>query len=142
VLGTGQVDPAQWIYNQGVSIAAGVMLHRVTGDPIYLEQAEQTAEAALAWYGAREYGGQPAIFVAIFFRNLLQLAHITGNPAYQAAMHAYADRAWDNSDIHDQETGLFRFDGAGSVCSLLDQSAMVQLLALSAWPPEQYALLA
>lgn len=142
VLGTGQIDPAQWIYNQGVPISAGVMLHRMTDDAAYLEHAEQTAEAALAWYGSREYRDQPAIFVAIFFRNLLQLAHVTGNPAYRAAMQAYADRAWDDPAIHDQKTGLFRFNGADSVCSLLDQSAMVQLLALSAWPPEQYALLA
>jgi hypothetical protein len=66
------------------------MLHRVTGEAIYLEQARATADAALAWYGARGYQGQPAIFVAIFFRNLLQLAALAGSlstdsPDYRAA---------------------------------------------------------
>jgi hypothetical protein len=67
-LGDGSIDPSQWIYNQGVPIAAGVMLHRVTGEADYLDQARATADAALAWYGARGYSGQPAIFVASIAR--------------------------------------------------------------------------
>ncbi|MCC7371500.1 MAG: glycosyl hydrolase [Chloroflexi bacterium] len=142
VLGDGRIDTAQWIYNQGVPVAAGVMLHRITGDTIYLEQAEQTAEAALAWYGRQSYAGQPAIFVAIFFRNLLQLAAVTGARAYHDEMLAYADRAWRDPSIHDRATGLFHFEGPGRPCTLLDQAAMVQLLALGAWPTEQYRSLA
>ncbi len=142
VLSDGNIDSSQWIYNQGVPIAAGVMLHRVTGQPEYLEQARVTADAALAWYGAQGYAGQPAIFAAIFFRNLLQLAAVTGEPAYRAAMQAYADRAWDDPRIHDPATDLFRFDGPTSACTLLDQAAMVQIYALLAWPPERYGLLA
>ena len=53
VLGDGGIDGSQWIYNQGVAIAAGVMLHRMTGEAAYLEQARATADAALAWYGAQ-----------------------------------------------------------------------------------------
>jgi hypothetical protein len=142
VLGSGGIDTAQWIYNQGVPVAAGVQLYRLTGDTAYLEQAEQTADVALRWYGAQQYAGQPAIFVAIFFRNLLQLAAVNGNPSYRDALQAYADRAWSDSAIHDRQTGLFRFEGPGSACTLLDQAAMVQLLALAAWPEEQYAWLA
>jgi hypothetical protein len=142
VLGDGNLDPSQWIYNQGVPVAAGVMLYRVTGETVYLEQARATADAALAWYGARGYAGQPAIFVAIFFRNLLQLAAPTGSTAYRAAMLAYADRAWDDPAIHDPTTDLFRFDGPSTPCTLLDQAAMVQLYALAAWPESQYGLLA
>ena len=142
VLGDGNIDPAQWIYNSGVAIAAGTMLHRVTGEARYLEQARDTADAALAWYGARQYQRQPAIFVAIFFRNLLPLAALTGNPSYRAAMLAYADRAWDNPTIRDPATDLFRFDGPATACTLLDQSAMVQMLALAAWPEAHYHLLA
>jgi len=142
VLGDGGIDGSQWIYNQGVAIAAAAMLHRVTGESTYLEQARATADAALAWYGARGYAGQPAIFVAIFFRNLLQLSALTGDTANRSAMEAYANRAWDDPAIHDPATDLFRFEGAASPCTLLDQSAMVQLLALLAWPEEQYGLLA
>jgi Glycosyl hydrolase family 76 len=142
VLGDGTIDTSQWIYNQGVPIAAGVGLHRATGEGVYLEQARMTADAVLDWYGARGYQGQPAIFVAIFFRNLLQLGALTGDTAYRSAMQAYADAAWDNAAIRDPATDLFRFEGATSPCTLLDQAAMVQLLALLAWPEEQYGLLA
>jgi hypothetical protein len=142
VLGEGTIDRSQWMYNQGVAIAAGVRLHLATGDAGYLEQACATADATLAWYGARGYQGQPAIFVAIFFRNLLQLRALTGNDAYRAAMQAYADAAWDDPAVHDSATDLFRFDGAGSPCTLLDQAAMVQTYALLGWPEAQYALLA
>jgi rhamnogalacturonyl hydrolase YesR len=142
VFGDGGIDGSQWIYNQGVAIAAGAMLHRTTGEAAYLEQARATADAALTWYGAQEYHGQPAIFVAIFFRNLLQLGAVTGDTAYRSAMQAYANRAWADPTIHDPATGLFRFEGPASPCTLLDQSAMVQILALLAWPEEQYGLLA
>ncbi len=142
VLGDGTIDPAQWIYNQGVAAAAGTMLHRITGDANYLEQARQTADAALSWYDAREYAGQAAIFVAIFFRNLLELGRVIGTDTYYNAMLAYAARACDAPAIYDAASGLFRFEGPQTACTLLDQSAMVQLLALAAWPTAQYALLA
>jgi hypothetical protein len=142
VLGEGTIDTSQWIYNQGVAIAAGVRLHLATGEAGYLEQARDTADAALSWYGERGYQAQPAIFVAIFFRNLLQLSALTGRTAYRSAMRAYADAAWDNAVIHDPATDLFRFEGAASPCTLLDQAAMVQIYALLAWPEEQYGLLA
>lgn len=142
VLGNGSIDTAQWIYNSGVPVAAGVMLYRVTGDREYLDQAIETADAALAWYGSQRFAGQPAIFVAIFFRNLLTLAAQTGNPEYREAMLAYADRAWDSPTLHDIRTDLVRFEGPASACTLLDQAAMVQLYALGGWPEEQYGLLA
>ncbi len=142
VLGDGDIDGSQWVYNQGVTIAAGVMLHRATGAAAYLEQARATADAALRWYGAQKYRGQPAVFVAIFFRNLLQLGGLTGGTAYRSAMLGYADRAWDDAAIRDPATDLFKFEGASSPCTLLDQAAMVQILALLAWPEQQYGLLA
>jgi hypothetical protein len=142
VLGDGTIDASQWIYNQGVPIAAGVMLHRVTGEASYLDQAEFTAGATLRWYGGQAYSGQPAIFVAIFFRNLLQLSAATDNPAYQLAVQAYADAVWNDPAIHDRTTDLFRFDGVQSPCTLLDQAALTQIYSLLAWPSEQYGLLA
>lgn len=145
ILGDGTIDQSQWIYNQGVPIAAGVMLHRVTGERTYLEQARTTADAALAWYGAQDgqdFANQPAIFVAIFFRNLLQLAAVTDEPAYRAAMQAYADWTWHDPTIHDLATNLFHLDQTSEAHTLLDQAAMVQIYALLAWPPDRYGLLA
>ena len=163
VLGDGAIDQSQWIYNQGVVIAAGVMLDRVSGNlplartrergsggegPDYLAHARATANVALTWYGAQAYAGQPAIFTAIFLRNLLQLAARLQSDdtatavAYHAAMQAFGDRVWDDPAIHDPATDLFRFDGPDRACTLLDQAAMVQIYALLGWPPERYGLLA
>lgn len=142
VLGDGQVDSTQWVYNQGTAVAAGVMLHRVTRDAAYLGHAHATAKATLAFYGADGFMSQPAIFVAIFFRNLLQLDAIDGRPGYQLAMQAYADRVWGDPSLHDQRTGLFRLDRSSEAYTLLDQAAMVQLFALLAWPRTGYGLLA
>jgi hypothetical protein len=53
-------------------------------------------------------------------------------------MKAYSDRAW--SEARDPETGLFHFvDGP---VQLLEQSAMVQIDALLAWPRSHYTKLA
>jgi hypothetical protein len=145
ILGDGTIDASQWIYNQGVPIAAGVMLHRVTGEAAYLEQARRTANAALAWYGAddgQRLLSQPAIFVAIFFRNLLQLAAVSDEPAYRAAMRAYTDRVWDDPSLHDPVTDLIHVDRTSPAHTLLDQAAMVQVYALLGWPEVRYGLLA
>ena len=53
-------------------------------------------------------------------------------------MKAYADRAW--SEARDPATGLFHFvDGP---VQLLEQSGMVQIEALLAWPRCKYGKLA
>jgi hypothetical protein len=106
----------------------------------YLAQAEAIARAALRHYaGALET--HPAAFNAIFFRNLLLLHHATADSPLRAqildAMRGYADWAWDQRrDLHD------RFRLSGRALTLLDQSAMVQVLALLAWDPNDYGKLA
>ncbi|MCC6174549.1 MAG: glycosyl hydrolase [Chloroflexi bacterium] len=142
ILGDGRLDTTQWIYNQGVPIAASLMLHRATGRTEYLEQARTTADTALAWYGAHKYAGQPAIFTAIFFRNLLPLSPLLGEPRYRVAMQAFADRMWLAQDVHDPRTDLFQPDRSSPRATLLDQAAMVQIFALLGWRPDRYDLLA
>ena len=132
VLGDGGIDTTQWIYNQGVSIAAGVMLHRADGEGNLPGASPATADAALAWYGAREYQGQPAIFVAIFFRNLLSLAPDPATPATELRCRRtpIAPGTTRPSTIPPPTCSGSR---ASSPCTLLDQAAMVQILALLAW---------
>jgi hypothetical protein len=52
-------------------------------------------------------------------------------------MRDYADRAWAQ---HREGDATFRFPGRPP--SLLEQSAMVQVLALLAWDPADYGRLA
>jgi hypothetical protein len=141
--GDGTIDRAQWTYNQGSMIGANVLLARRPGaedSARYLKRAEAIATKALEHYA----GGlqrQPPAFNAILFRNLLQLHAAIADTGLRerirATMESYAESAWSTyRDRRDR----FRFSGGG--VTLLDQSAMVQIYALLAWEPEDYARLA
>ena len=141
--GNGMLDDTFWSYNQGSMVGVNVLLARRGGQAraAYLARAEAIARKALGHYAAVGYESQPPAFNAIFFRNLLQLHAATADDWLRTqiveAMRAYADRAW-----HEQRTGsdCFRFSRRGA--TLLDQSAMVQILALLAWDPAAYHKLA
>jgi hypothetical protein len=144
--GDGSLDRALWSYNQGSMVGANVLLGRRADAEAaererYIGRAEAIARKALRHYGPAGLLAQPPAFNAIFFRNLLLLHRLTGDEALQAetlaAMQGYADHAWAQlRDAHN------RFHVGGRALTLLDQSAMVQVLALLAWDPEDYAKLA
>lgn len=49
----GQVNQAKWTYNQGTPIGANVLFYQITGNPTYLQRAQQIASASLAhWSGS------------------------------------------------------------------------------------------
>jgi hypothetical protein len=145
VRGDGTVDHTLWTYNQGSMIGANVLLARQAGAggagrAPYLARAEAIAARALRHY-AGAYEHQPPAFNAILFRNLLQLHAATADvrlrERIRAAISAYAGAAWTaHRDRHDR----FHFARGGP--TLLDQSAMVQIYALLASDPEDYAALA
>jgi predicted alpha-1,6-mannanase (GH76 family) len=125
----GTRDQTHWSYNQGTAIGAYVLLYRLTGDQTALRAAERLADTSLAYFDRTPGGREPPYFLAIFFRNLLDLAAADGNPDYRAEAQEYADAVWDN--LRDPKTGLFRFNGSQPV-QLLEQTAMVQIYALLA----------
>jgi uncharacterized protein YyaL (SSP411 family) len=122
----GARDETHWSYNQGTAIGANVLLYRLTGDATALQRAERLADASLEYFDRTPGGKEPPYFLAIFFRNLLDLAAVDGNADYRAEAQEYADAAWDVA--HDPKTGLFRFHGPQPV-RLLEQAAMVQIYA-------------
>ena len=138
VLPDGRIDEAHWSYNQGTMIGASVRFYRLTGDPAYRKKAEAIADASLRHYADVGFASQPPSFNAIFFRNLLQLSAITGDPAHRAAMQTYADQCWNNSAVRDAGTHLFKFDPVSGAAQLLDQGAMVQVYACLARDPSSY----
>ena len=140
--GDGSIDKTLWTYNQGSMIGANVLLARRGVDTArYLARAEAIARRALRHFGREGFERQPPAFNAIFFRNLLLLHAATADIELRTeiieAMRGYADHAWDERrDRHD------RFHLADGGVTLLNQSAMVQLLALLAWDPGAYRKLA
>jgi glycosyl hydrolase family 76 len=121
----GALDQTHWSYNQGTAIGANVLLYRLTNDTGALERARQLAGASLSYFDRTPGGREPPYFLAIFFRNVLQLAAVDHDPAYRAAVEGYADAAWERSRL--AGTDVFRFDSSGP--SLLEQAAMVQIYA-------------
>lgn len=123
----GNVERTTWSYNQGTMIGAGVLLARATGESGYLDQARQTAQAALAHYGAdNRLERNGAAFNAIFFKNLALLDEETHDGAYKEPLSDYAERMWTSK--RDPSNGLFSpEDNRGP--SVLAQAAMVRLYA-------------
>jgi hypothetical protein len=142
IRGDNSVDRTLWSYNQGSMVGLNVLLARIAGGGAgtHMARARAIAGKALRHYEG-EYERQPAAFNAIFFRNLLQLHAATTDAEVRdeivRTMRGYADHAWDA--LRD-DNDCFRF--SGSPTSLLDQSAMVQVLALLAWDPGDYPKLA
>ena len=137
--GDNTIDRALWSYNQGSMIATNVLLARRGGEPDtrYLARAEAIARKALEHHRGG-YEKQPPAFNAIFFRNLLALHAATSDAGLRTeileAMRGYAERMWSK-----RRNGLLV---SRTVPTLLDQSAMVQLLALLAWEPADFRMLA
>jgi hypothetical protein len=134
----GTVEPTVWSYNQGTPVGAGALWARLRGDDGPLVAARETADAALAHFGAEDrLWAQPPAFNAIFFRNLLLLDGLAGYPPVQAVLDDYLDRVW--SEARHPGTGWFteggigRYERGGS----LDQAGLVQLYALAAWPADR-----
>ena len=119
----GKVDPHTWSYNQGAMIAAGVRLYHATGERRYLTDARRTADASLRALGDPLTSEEPPIFLAIFYRDLLELDSAVAGRSDRAAVEAFADEAW--SSARNPKTGLFSFHGRQP--TLLDQAAMVQI---------------
>ena len=115
----GNVDAHTWSYNQGAMIAAGVRLYRATGARRYLTDATRTANAALASLRDPLASGEPPFFLAIFYRDLLELR------PDRSSIQRFAEEAWTKA--RDPKTGLFHFGGRQP--TLLDQAGMVQIYA-------------
>jgi Glycosyl hydrolase family 76 len=142
--GDGSLDRTLWSYNQGSMVGANAQRGRgagATDRDLYIGRAEAIARKALRHYAGAGLVAQPPAFNAIFFRNLLLLHDVTSDEALRAetlaAMRGYADHAW--AQLRDRQDG---FHVSGRPVTLLDQSGMVQVLALLAWDPADYAKLA
>src|SRR5579859_3091800 len=133
---SGNIEKTQWSYNQGVPVGVNVLFNEITGDPTYLQKAENIATAALAFYGQSALYQQPPYFNSIFFKNLLLLHSVNHNQSYVQAMQAYADQVWNTN--RDAATGLFHFNGS-TTTQLLEQAAMTQIYAVLSWAPPQYS---
>jgi hypothetical protein len=91
----GSVNTTTWSYNQGVMVGAGVLLYNATGNGAYLSEAEQTAAAAVAYFGTGStLVNQGPAFNAIYFRNLFLLNQVAPNAGYASEAQSFASYMW------------------------------------------------
>jgi hypothetical protein len=130
----GVLDLTFWSYNQGAMIGAGTLLYQATGNPGYLFQARQTAQAARAYFTPQRLGSENPFFPSVYFRNILYLDSVTHDPPGPKLAQAYVDYAWQNLRLSDD---LF-VAGSPASAQLLYQAAIVQIYALLSSPPSTY----
>ena len=130
----GVVEPMLWSYNQGTMIGAGTLLYQVTGNGAYLNQARQTAAAALSYFTPERLGSEIPFFPSIYFRNLLYLDSVTHEPPGPKIAQAYVDYAWQHLRL---KNDLF-VSGSPPSAQLLVQAAIVQIYALLSSPAKSY----
>jgi hypothetical protein len=130
----GVIDRTMWSYVQGTMIGAATMLYQASGNRAYLEQARQTATAALTYFTAERLGSEIPFFPSIFFRNLLYLDSVSHIPAARPIAQGYLDYAWLHLRL---ANGLF-VAGSPPSAQLLVQAAIVQVYALLSTPPSTY----
>jgi hypothetical protein len=123
-----------WSYNQGTMIGAGTLLYQATGNGAYLNQARQTAAAALAYFTPEKLGSEIPFFPSIYFRNLLYLDALTHEPPGPKIAQAYVDYAWQHLRL---KNDLF-VAGSPPSAQLLVQAAIVQIYALLSSPANGY----
>jgi hypothetical protein len=111
----GRVDQSKWTYNQGAMVAAAALLYRATGSSAYLGDATSLANRSLRYFDTSGYTGQPAIFVAIYFRYLRVLDSVARQPQIAAAVSRYV--------------ATHEGSAPGSGSDVLDRAAAVQLAA-------------
>ncbi len=107
---SGHVDPSVWSYNQGTMIGAGVLLYRLTGNRLYLDDATATAQASMAQFTTQRLLAEEAAFPAIYLRNLLLFAEFVPDPACRRIAAEFGEYAW--TCIRESDTGLFRGQGS------------------------------
>jgi predicted alpha-1,6-mannanase (GH76 family) len=91
--GDGRIDRTEWSYNQGSMLEAYRLLYKATGQQADLTRAEAIADKTLAAFRGR-WPHEPAVFGAIFFRHLLDLAAVDHRKDYVVAARRYAAHLW------------------------------------------------
>ncbi len=126
----GSVNTTIWSYNQGAMIGAGVLLYQITANSSYLSAAENTAAAAVSYFGTgATLQSQGPAFNAIYFRDLLVLNEVQPNSAYGAEAQAYATYMWTQRN----SSGLFLQNGQTN--GVNGTAPMVEIYSLLAGSP-------
>ena len=115
-LGSVQVDPTLWSYNQGLMIGLNALLYRASGTEDFLLEAESIAWAAVGHYSPSVLDVQSPAYNRIYAENLYLLALETRDVQLKGAIHdsihGYIERFGQTEANFDPRTGLVRLQGS------------------------------
>jgi predicted alpha-1,6-mannanase (GH76 family) len=137
---TGKTDTRKYTYNSGQMLQAAAMLYKLTGNKIYLEEAQHMAKSVIDYF-TEEYltaeGGKIRLFKntgnwfnSILFRGYGELYRLDKNDVFINIFRENMDHLWNHVRNKD---GLFSKDWKGQkeddYKALLDQSGLVEIWA-------------
>lgn len=118
-----KVDYRRFSYNTGTMIQSGLYLYEITGDAVYLRQAQASAKAARGYFL-----GQPRLrdglwFNAVLLRAYQHLLRHDEDISYITAFKTLIDTELKN---HREPDGLFLSNG--KTANLVNQAGMLEIL--------------
>ncbi len=137
---SGKVERRKYTYNSGQMLQASALLYKLTGEKIYLDEAQLIAKSVINHFTEefttpegkkiRLFRNSGNWFNAILFRGYVELYHLDKNPEYIQLFADNMDHLWTN--VRDKN-GLFSKDWKGEKDDqykwLLDQASLVEIWA-------------
>ena len=137
---TGRISRQKYTYNSGQMLQASALIYKLTGNKVYLNEAQQIARAAIIHFtydfttsegkGIKLFKNTGNWFNAILLRGYIELYHLDGNEQYLSIFRDNMDQLWNH--VRDKN-GLFSKDWKGQIDDpykwLLDQASLVEILA-------------
>ncbi len=136
----GNIDRRKYAYNSGQMMQAAAMIHNITGEKSFLEEAEKIGVSAIFYFteefqtddgkSIRLFKKTDNWFIAVLMRGYTEMYNIDENPEFLLIFKENLDHVWEK--VRD-ENGLFSSDFSGEVDDqfkwLLDQAALVEMWA-------------
>ncbi|RUT72158.1 glycosyl hydrolase family 76 [Flavobacterium cupreum] len=126
-----------WTYNTGTMLQAAVSLYKITGNKMYLNEAQSLAEGSYLYFGKKQTDGRISIldnpwFTVVLFRGYQDLYAVDQNSKYINTIIKNIDFAWANAR---DDKGLLYSDWNAEKDEsktpkwLLNQAAVIELYA-------------
>lgn len=99
----GKLNRTFWTYNTGSLIEAAVLLYKFTGEPQYLQQAQQLAADSYKHFSTVPHDKNLTLhidlpwFVTVLFRGYEALYNVDGNYRFIAAVEKDLNYAWEHT---------------------------------------------
>ncbi|MGN6493866.1 MAG: glycoside hydrolase family 76 protein [Agriterribacter sp.] len=118
-----KVDSARYSYNTGTMVQAGLYLYEITGDKQYLQQARESAKAALHFFYSNPLLKDDYWFNAVLLR---AYQHLLKHDKDRTYINAFAACIRNEISARQRKDGLF--EKKEKTVNLVNQAGMLEIL--------------